>query len=138
MTSEDLVTKRFAFDRHHIRREQIKAIHDHIIVCDMSFDRRVLNSGLILPGDNGTGEGIYPRWGRVYAVGPEQHEVVVDQWVMVEHGRWTRGLDIEDESGKKTIRRVDPKCILMVTDDEADTQRIQGSSTSVHVQKQTA
>lgn len=136
MTSEDLLTKKFAFDRHHIRRDQIQALHDHIIVCDMSFDRRVLNTGLILPGDNGTGAGIYPRWGRVYAIGPEQQEVQVGQWIMVEHGRWTRGLNIEDEDGEKTIRRIDPKCIIMVTDDEADTKRISGVSTATHVQKQ--
>ena len=33
------------------------------------------------------------------------------------HGRWTRGLEIEDDNGKKTIRRVDNKDILLVSND---------------------
>jgi hypothetical protein len=35
---------------------------------------------------------------------------------MVAHGRWTRGIDIEDENGPTTIRRIDPKDILLVSD----------------------
>ena len=31
--------------------------------------------------------------------------------------RWTRGLEIEDSEGEKTIRRVDNKDILMVSDE---------------------
>jgi hypothetical protein len=100
----------------------------------MSFDRRITQTGLILPGDNGTGEGIYPRWGRVYAVGKDQCDVTIGQWVLVSHGRWTRGLEIEDEDGEKTIRRIDPNEILMVSDDKERPQ-LEGMSTSVHVQK---
>jgi hypothetical protein len=36
---------------------------------------------------------------------------------MVAHGRWTRGLKIEDETGEKTIRKVDTNDILLVSDD---------------------
>jgi len=125
---------RISLERHKVKRNQIKALHDHIIVCDMSFDRRITQSGLILPGDNGTGEGIYPRWGRVYAVGKDQCDVTVGQWVLVSHGRWTRGLEIEDEDGEKTIRRVDPNEILMVSD-EQERPQLDGLSTSVHIQK---
>ena len=50
------------------------------------------------------------------------------------HGRWTRGIDIEDESGKKTLRRIDPNDILMVSDElpQDDTM-----SDAVNVAKQT-
>jgi hypothetical protein len=37
---------------------------------------------------------------------------------MVSHGRWTRGIDIEDETGKKTLRRVDPSDILLASDEQ--------------------
>lgn len=127
--------RKFYGDPHRVHREQIKALHDHIIVYDMSFDRRITQTGLILPGDNGTGEGIRPRWGRVYAVGRDQRDVQVGQWILVAHGRWTRGLKIEDETGEKTIRRVDPNDILMVSDSEERPQ-LEGVSTSVHVPKQ--
>jgi uncharacterized ubiquitin-like protein YukD len=36
---------------------------------------------------------------------------------MVEHGRWTRGIKIEDENGEQIIRKVDPKDILLISDE---------------------
>jgi hypothetical protein len=54
----------------------------------------------------------------VYAVGPDQQDIKIGTWVCVEHGRWTRGIDIEDETGRQTLRRVDPKDIMMESDDE--------------------
>lgn len=104
-----------AFEPHRIK--SLKALHDHVIVSEMEFSGRQLSSGIILMNDNGTTAGIRPRWGQVYAVGPEQQDVQVGQWICVAHGRWTRGLDIEDDAGKKTIRRIDPKDILLVSDE---------------------
>jgi co-chaperonin GroES (HSP10) len=125
-----------AFSPHRLSRRQIKALHDHVIVSEMIFDQRITQSGLILMNDNGTTLGIRPRWGRVYAVGPKQQDVQVGQWVCVDHGRWTRGLDIEDENGKATIRRIDPKDILLVSDSEEMPQD-DTMSTAVHVPKAT-
>jgi co-chaperonin GroES (HSP10) len=125
-----------AFSPHKLSKQQIKALHDHVIVSEMIFDQRITQSGLILMNDNGTTLGIRPRWGRVYAVGPEQHDVRVGQWVCVDHGRWTRGLDIEDETGKTTIRRIDPKDILLISDSDQMPQD-DTMSTAVHVAKQT-
>ena len=105
----------YAFEPHRV--SEITALHDNIIVCDMSFDIRITNSGIILPNDDMKSSGIRPRWARVYAIGPEQHSVEVGQYVLVDHGRWTRGIKIEDNEGEKTIRRVDPKDILMVSDE---------------------
>jgi len=84
----------------------------------MEFSGRQLSSGVLLLNDNGTTAGIRPRWGRVYAIGPEQKDVTVGQWICVAHGRWTRGLEVEDGQGVRTIRRVDPKDILLISDDE--------------------
>jgi hypothetical protein len=103
-----------AFTPHKIK--SLRALNDWIIVTDMDFSGRTLSSGIILHNDNGTTAGIRPRWGQVYAVGPQQKDVVAGQWICVAHGRWTRGLDIEDDTGTKTIRRIDPKDILLVSD----------------------
>ena len=84
--------KKHAFEPHKVKREQIKALHDDVLVYDMAFDVRLTNGGIFLLNDNGKGYGIRPRWGRVYATGPEQQDVTVGQWVLVEHGRWTRGV----------------------------------------------
>lgn len=123
-----------AFAPHRLNQDQIRAIRNHIIVSDMAFDARLSHGGIWLANDNGTGDGIRPRWGRVYAVGHEQKEIQLGQWVLVAHGRWTRGIEIEDENGKRTIRKIDPKDILMVSDEE-ECPDIEGVSTAVHVSK---
>ena len=107
-----------AFAAHRIDRSQLKPLNDAVIVADMNFEERLSTGGIVLVKDNGKSSGIRPRWGRVYAVGPEQHSVKVGTWICVEHGRWTRGLEIEDENGKQTLRRVDPKDIMMESDEE--------------------
>jgi co-chaperonin GroES (HSP10) len=125
-----------AFSPHKVNKHQIKALHNHVIVSEMAFDQRITQSGLILMNDNGTTLGIRPRWGRVYAVGPKQQDIQVGQWICVAHGRWTRGLDIEDESGQLTIRRIDPEDILLISDSK-DMPQDDTMSSAVHVPKQT-
>ena len=73
---------------------EIRPLKNSVIVTEMSFEGRQLASGIVLLGDDGKTDGIRPRWAQVYAVGPEQHDVSVGQWVLVEHGRWSRGLKI--------------------------------------------
>ena len=126
-----------AFAPHQIQQDQIQALHDNILVADMEFDTRITQSGLILANDNGTTLGIRPRWGRVYAVGPTQTEIQVGQWIMVAHGRWTRGIDIDDGTveHKRTIRKIDPNDILLVSDRNERPQD-DTMSTAVHVPKQ--
>ena len=119
---------------HKVEKQQLKALQNNVLVSDMVFDERISTGGIVLLNDNGKGNGIRPRWGRVYAVGPEQKDVNVGDWVLVAHGRWTRGLDIEDETGELTIRKIDPKDILLVSDDE-ECPTVEGISSAVHVDK---
>jgi co-chaperonin GroES (HSP10) len=109
-----------AFSAHKITRDQLKPLNDSVIVSDMTFDERFTTGGIVLLSDNGKSTGIRPRWGQVYAVGPEQKDIRVGSWVCVAHGRWTRGIDIEDETGKVTLRRVDPKDVIMESDEIPD------------------
>ena len=97
--------------------KQLRPLHDWILVADMSFEERKTASGIILLKDDGKSSGIRPRWGKVYSVGPKQTQVKAGQWVCVEHGRWTRGVEIEDETGKYTLRRIDSNAIMLVTDE---------------------
>lgn len=104
-----------------IKISSLRALHDWVLVTEMNFSERVTSSGIILHADDGTTAGIRPRWGQIYAVGPDQKDVHVGQWVCVAHGRWTRGVQIEDQNGDKTIRRVDPEDILLVSDEPPGT-----------------
>lgn len=122
---------KLAYQAHQLKREQLRPLNDSVIVGDMVFDERITTGGIVLLNDNGKSLGIRPRWGRVYAVGPEQQDVKVGEWVCIAHGRWTRGIDIEDESGKQTLRRVDPKDILIQTDELPNDETF---STAIHVE----
>jgi co-chaperonin GroES (HSP10) len=123
---------KLAFEPHRINRAQLRPLNDAVIVSDMVFDQRITTGGIIILNDNGKGTGIRPRWAQVYAVGPDQQDVQVGDWVLVAHGRWTRGIDIEDENGKQTLRRVDPKDILLQSDEP---QQDETWSDAVHIDK---
>jgi len=114
--------------------KKIKPLGKNIIVRDMNFDVRTLDSGIVLLSDDGKTDGIRPRWAQVYATGPEQTDVTVGQRVLVEHGRWSRGIKITQNGEELTIRRADPEAILMVSDEEPKSETI---STSVHAERKT-
>ena len=101
--------------------KRLVPIRDHVIVEDMYFGDQRTKSGIIIRSDDGKDHGIKPRWAKVYAVGPEQKYIKPGQWILVEHGRWTRGFDFEHEDGSKfVLRRVDNECILMNTDEKPE------------------
>lgn len=108
-----------AFDA--VKVTGLRALHDWVIVTEMNFCERITSSGIILHADDGTTAGIRPRWGQIYQVGPEQQHVRPGQWVCVAHGRWTRGIRIQDSQGAHTIRRIDPEDILLVADEPPGT-----------------
>ena len=105
-------------DAYRVSRENFRALRDDVIVEEMAFKERKLASGIILLDDDGKGYGIRPRWGKVYAIGPDQKDVAQGQWIMVDHGRWTRGVKIADGNDETVIRKVDNKDILLVSDDD--------------------
>ena len=119
---------KLSYEAHKITK--LRALHDWVLVEEMNFDERITTGGIILTSDNGKGTGIRPRWGRIYATGPEQKHVRPGQWILVAHGRWTRGIDIEDDAGKHTIRRVDPKDIMLVSDERPSDDTM---SDAIHV-----
>ena len=93
-----------------------KPLRDGILVRNMDFGEQKTASGLIVLSDDGKTGGIHPRWGEVIAVGNEQEDVSVGQYVMVAHGRWSRGFELNGE----TVRTVDPKDVLGIQDEEPD------------------
>ncbi|MFY8211281.1 MAG: hypothetical protein ACOVLB_01235 [Candidatus Nanopelagicus sp.] len=100
----------------------IKAIYpirDTIIVTDLKFDERLSRGGIVLLNDDMKSSGIRPRWAKVYATGPEQTDIKVGQYILISHGRWTRGIKIDDGdgTGKKVIHKVDNNDILLVSDE---------------------
>lgn len=106
------------YDAYKVSRETFRALRDDVIIEEMAFKERKLQSGIILLDDDGKGHGIRPRWGKVYAIGPDQKDVVHGQYILVAHGRWTRGVKIADGNEETVIRKVDNKDILLVSDED--------------------
>ena len=110
------MTKNYAFEAKKIKG--LRALNDHVLVSEMQFGERQLSSGLFLLNDDGKSDGIRPRWAKIYAVGPNQTDVTVGQWILVAHGRWTRANEVEIEGVNMKLRRIDPEDMLMVSDEE--------------------
>jgi co-chaperonin GroES (HSP10) len=104
--------------------KSFRALQDYVVITDMNFKEKISHGGIIIPNSDGKLEGIHPRWGRVYSVGSKQLDIKVGQYVLVKHGRWTRGTLIEDAEGQQTIRRIDPADILMVSDEPVQDETI--------------
>jgi len=99
-----------------ITKGKLIPIRDHVIVEEMEFGEQISKGGIIIQSDDGKTMGVKPRWGKVYAVGEKNKDVNVGDWVLIEHGRWTRGMNVEDETGKmRVLRRVDKDAIMITS-----------------------
>jgi co-chaperonin GroES (HSP10) len=108
-------------------------IRDNILITDMEFGETQTKGGLVLLSDDGKAEGVKHRWGRVWAIGPQQKEVKVGEWILLEHGRWTRGVTVVEADGTEIIiRRADLKAILAVAGEKPAEDLFGKHSTVTH------
>ena len=102
------------------KASKLKAVKNHVLVKGMRFHERITSGGILMPSDDTKSAGIRPRWAEVVAVGPQQPDVCVGEWVLISHGRWTRGLKLLLAGKEIELRRVDPDDILLISPDEMD------------------
>lgn len=96
---------------------KLRAVQDRVIVSDMDFGEHVTDAGIVILSDDGKTRGVHPRWGKVYSKGRNNHDpYTVGDWVLVEHGRWTRGVTMESDHGPVDLRMVEPESIIMYSD----------------------
>lgn len=95
--------------------KKLTPLNSRILVKGMEFHERLTRGGILLPGDDKTTAGIRPRWAEVVAVGPDQCDVEVGEYVLVEHGRWTRGIQISVAEEDMVLRMIDENSILLVS-----------------------
>jgi co-chaperonin GroES (HSP10) len=99
----------------------LRPIKKNVLVSDMYFGEQKTRGGLIITNDDGTTRGIYPRWARVHSKGPENDDPYqTGDWVLIEHGRWTRSVKIDEGAGEKELRMIDIDAILMWSDTKPD------------------
>ena len=98
----------------------ITPLKKRILVSDMHFGETKSKGGIILVDDDGSAGGIHPRWAKVYAIGNQQDDVEVGQWLMVAHGRWSRAFKVAKDGVELEVRMIDENDILLVSDDEPE------------------
>ena len=98
----------------------ITPLKKRVLVSDMHFGETKTKGGIIMMDDDGSEGGIHPRWGKVYAIGDQQEDVKVGEWVMVSHGRWSRGFKVKKNGVELEVRMIDENDVLLVSDEEPD------------------
>jgi hypothetical protein len=104
----------FAFSAKKVKG--IKALSKDVLVIDMDMGEQKTAGGIVIQSDDGKAHGVKPRWAKVYRVGSEVDFVKEGQWVLIEHGRWTRKIKIDDGDGEKEFQKVETKSIIAVSD----------------------
>ena len=124
---EDLQNKGFGSHggKQYRVENDITPLKKRVLVSDMHFGETKTKGGIILVDDDGSQQGIHPRWARVYAIGKDQDDVKVGQWVMVAHGRWSRAFKVAKEGVELEVRMIDENDILLVSDTEPEQNRKQ-------------
>ena len=124
---EDLQNKGFGSHggKQYTVDNDITPLKKRVLVSHMHFGETKTAGGIILMDDDGTADGIHPRWAKVYAVGKDQDDVKIGQWVMVAHGRWSRAFKVAKEGNELEVRMIDENDILLVSDTEPEQNRKQ-------------
>ena len=95
----------------------LRALNGKVLVHNIEQGEKRTKNGIIILDDNGKERGIRERWAQIYALGPDVDDLEIGQWVLVKHGRWSRGIDIKTTEQQTTIRQVDyTEDILLVSD----------------------
>lgn len=95
----------------------VNPLPDHILVHNMEKGGKVTKGGIIIGDDNGKDRGIRPRWAQVYKVGSRIDYVQPGEWILLEHGRWTYGINVETGTETVYLQRIDNEAILLVSDE---------------------
>jgi hypothetical protein len=92
---------------------------DNILVSEIEGGVQTIN-GIIIPDDDMKDRGIRPRWCKVADVGPDVVGIQPNDWVLVEHGRWTRGFNAEIGGKESTYRWLDYADIYLVQSEKPE------------------
>ena len=124
---EDLQAKGFGSHggKQYTVDHDITPLKKRVLVSKMHFGETKSRGGIILIDDDGSQAGIHPRWAEIYAIGKDQEDVKVGQWILVSHGRWSRALKVKKDNVELEVRMIDEDDILLVSDEEPEENRKQ-------------
>jgi co-chaperonin GroES (HSP10) len=99
------------------RKIKVRPLSKDLLVINMDMGEQTTKGGIVVLSDDGKAHGVKPRWAQVYKVGSScEIDVTEGQWVLIEHGRWTRKIKINDGDGEKEFQKVEVKSVIAVVD----------------------
>jgi co-chaperonin GroES (HSP10) len=106
----------FGFEAKNIK---VRPLSKDLLVINMDMGEQTTAAGIVIASDDGKAHGVKPRWAEVYKVGDAcDLDVKVGQWILIEHGRWTRKIKIDDGDGIKEFQKVETKSVIAVTNEK--------------------
>ena len=84
----------------------IRPIKKRVLATLCEQGARMSAGGIHLLDDDGKDHGIRPRWFQVTAIGPDQDEVEVGDYILVEHGRWTWGVERKRRDNHQVVEKI--------------------------------
>jgi co-chaperonin GroES (HSP10) len=99
------------------KKINVRPLSKDLFVINMDMGEQTTAAGIVIASDDGKAHGVKPRWAEVYKVGTDcEINVKEGQWVLIEHGRWTRKIKIDDGNGEKEFQKVEVKSVMAVAD----------------------
>lgn len=94
---------------------KIKALRGKVLaeMIEKPDGLRKTKSGLIIKDADNDTSGIRPRWFKVYSVGEDIDWVTQGQYLLVDHGRWSNGVKLDEDI---KIYLVDNNDCLVISD----------------------
>jgi len=74
----------------------MQAYKGRVVIKNLERGEARSSYGIYLGNDDGKLSGIKPRWAQVHSVGDDITDIKPDYWILVQHGRWTRGVETEE------------------------------------------
>ena len=104
---------------------KVKAMRDKILaeMIDKPDQEKKTAGGIIITEKDATESAVRPRWFKVYSVGDGIDWITEGKYVLVDHGRWSKGMQ---EGNDLKLYLLDNKdCLLESENNPMDDDRIQ-------------
>lgn len=100
-------------------KDSVNPLPGRVFVTDMKYGERKIGS-IIIMNDDGRDQGVRPRWAQIWKVGEGVTEVAEKEWVLIEHGRWSR----KHQVGDITFWAVELESIMLATTTEPNDEQL--------------
>lgn len=100
------------------KKIKVRPLSRDLLVINMDMGEQTTAGGIVILSDDAKAHGVKPRWAQVYKIGEQcPLDVKEGQWILIEHGRWTRKVKIDDGEGEKEFQKVEVKSVIAVSDE---------------------